>query len=391
MFSAFFIERPKFALVIAIVMTLAGALSVYMLPVTEYPHISPPNIVVNAVYPGASAGIVEATVAAPIEDAVNGVEDMIYMSSKSANDGSYSLMVTFKVGADADMALVRVQNRVKLAEPSLPAEVRAMGLSISERSPDMLKIISFTSPDNSLDYKFISNYVKINLQSALSRVEGISAANILGEADYSMRLWLDPDRMTNLGLSVMDIRDALLEQNVQVAAGKIGAPPFDGSLQTEYTLQAKGRLQDVKVVEELSQYFPDGLEYVISYDTTRYVSTAVNQVLISLFQAVALVIAITFLFLGSWRATLVPAVAIPVSLVATFSVLQMLDMSRGGRSHYRYHAGVVGRLCPGGDAAWHHGRDVPAVCGNHLRRRGVFLCQRANAEPRAVQLAVATG
>ena len=391
MFSAFFIERPKFALVIAIVMTLAGALSVYMLPVTEYPHISPPNIVVNAVYPGASAGIVEATVAAPIEDAVNGVEDMIYMSSKSANDGSYSLMVTFKVGADADMALVRVQNRVKLAEPSLPAEVRAMGLSISERSPDMLKIISFTSPDNSLDYKFISNYVKINLQSALSRVEGISAANILGEADYSMRLWLDPDRMTNLGLSVMDIRDALLEQNVQVAAGKIGAPPFDGSLQTEYTLQAKGRLQDVeefnnivlrarndgsaiylrdvarvelgqadynfsgeingspavnvalytladanalaagaavdKVVEELSQYFPDGLEYVISYDTTRYVSTAVNQVLISLFQAVALVIAITFLFLGSWRATLVPAVAIPVSLVATFSVLQMLDMS----------------------------------------------------------------
>jgi len=246
MFSAFFIERPKFALVIAIVLTLAGALSGYMLPVTEYPHISPPNIVVSGIYPGASAEVVEATVAAPIEDAVNGVEDMIYMSSKSANDGSYSLMVTFKVGADPDMALVRVQNRVKLAEPSLPSEVRAMGLSIAERSPDMLKIVSFTSPDNSLDYKFISNYVKINVQSALARVEGISAANILGEADYSMRLWLDPDRMTNLGLSVADIRDALLEQNVQVAAGKIGAPPFDGMLQTEYTLQAKGRLQDVE-------------------------------------------------------------------------------------------------------------------------------------------------
>lgn len=391
MFSAFFIERPKFALVIAIVLTLAGALSGYMLPVTEYPHISPPNIVVSGIYPGASAEVVEATVAAPIEDAVNGVEDMIYMSSKSANDGSYSLMVTFKVGADPDMALVRVQNRVKLAEPSLPSEVRAMGLSIAERSPDMLKIVSFTSPDNSLDYKFISNYVKINVQSALARVEGISAANILGEADYSMRLWLDPDRMTNLGLSVADIRDALLEQNVQVAAGKIGAPPFDGMLQTEYTLQAKGRLQDVEefnnivlrarndgsaiylrdiarvelgqaeynfsgeidgrpavnlalytladanalaagaavdaAVEELSRYFPGGLDYVISYDTTRYVSTAVNQVLISLLQAVALVIAITFLFLGNWRATLVPAVAIPVSLVATFSVLQLLGMS----------------------------------------------------------------
>ena len=391
MFSAFFIERPKFALVIAIVMTLAGGLSVYMLPVTEYPHISPPNIVVSGVYPGASAEIVEATVAAPIEDAVNGVEDMIYMSSKSANDGSYSLMVTFKVGADADMALVRVQNRVKLAEPSLPSEVRAMGLSIAERSPDMLKMIGFTSPDNSLDYKFISNYVKINVQSALARVEGISAANIMGEADYSMRLWLDPDRMTNLQLSVADIRDALLEQNVQVAAGKIGAPPFDGPLQTEYTLQAKGRLQDVeefnnivlrarndgsaiylrdvarvelgqadynfsgeidghpavnvalytladanalaagaavdKALVELSRYFPAGLEYINSYDTTRYVSTAVRQVLISLLEAVALVIAITFMFLGNWRATLVPAVAIPVSLVATFAVLQMLGMS----------------------------------------------------------------
>lgn len=391
MFSAFFIDRPKFALVIAIVMTLAGGLSAYMLPVTEYPNISPPNIVVSGVYPGASAEVVEATVGTVIEDAVNGVEDMIYMSSKSANDGSYALTVTFKVGTDADMALVRVQNRVKLAETSLPAEVRATGLSIAERSPDMLKIVSFTSPDDSLDYKFISNYVKINVQSALARVEGISAANILGEADYSMRVWLDPDRMTSLGLSVADIQSALLEQNVQVAAGKIGAPPFDGPLQTEYTLQAKGRLQDVeefndivlrarsdgsaiylrdvarvelgqsgynfsgeinghpavnvamytladanalasgaainKALEELARYFPEGLEYVISYDTTRYVSTAVNQVLRSLIEAVVLVIAITYLFLGNWRATLVPTLAIPVSLVATFSVLQLLGMS----------------------------------------------------------------
>ena len=391
MFSAFFIDRPKFALVIAIVMTMAGGLSIYMLPVTEYPAIAPPSIQVRAAYPGASAEVVEATVGTPIEDAVNGVEDMIYMSSKSANDGSYSLTVTFKVGSDADMALVRVQNRVKLAEPSLPVEVNAMGLSIAERSPDMLKIVSFTSPDNSLDYKFISNYVKINVQSALARVEGISSADILGEADYSMRLWLDPDRMANLGLSVADIHAALREQNVQVAAGKIGAPPFDGPLQTEYTLQVKGRLQEVeefneivlraredgsaiylrdvarvelgqsdynffgeinakpavnvalytladanalasgaavdKIIEDLSGYFPAGLDYIISYDTTRYVSTAVRQVVIALFQAVALVIAITFMFLGNWRATLVPTLAIPVSLVATFAVLQLLGMS----------------------------------------------------------------
>jgi HAE1 family hydrophobic/amphiphilic exporter-1 len=391
MFSAFFIQRPKFALVIAIVMTLAGALSIFKLPITEYPPIAPVNIIVKATYAGASAEVVEATVGAPVEDAVNGVEDMIYMSSKSANDGSYTLTVTFKVGADADMALVRVQNRVKLAEPSLPAEVRATGLSVAERSPDMLKILSFYSPDGSLDYKFISNYVKINLLSALARVEGISTATTLGGADYSMRLWLDPDRMANLGLSVVDVRSALQEQNVQVAAGKIGAPPFDGTLQTEYTLRAKGRLEDVEdfnnivlrarpdgsaiylrdvarvelgqdsynyfgeidgnpavnvafytladanalasgaaidaKVKELAAAFPQGLAYATSYDTTRYVSTAVNDVLHSLFEAVVLVVAISFLFLGNWRAALVPTVAIPVSLVATFAVLLLLGMS----------------------------------------------------------------
>ncbi|MEZ5569649.1 MAG: multidrug efflux RND transporter permease subunit [Halioglobus sp.] len=391
MFSAFFIERPKFALVISIVLTLAGGLSIYMLPVTEYPSISPPNIQVSGVYPGASAEVVETTVGTPIEDAVNGVENMIYMSSKSANDGSYSLTVTFEVGSDPDMALVRVQNRVKLAEPSLPAEVTAMGLKIEERSPDILKIVSFTSPDDSLDYKFISNYVKINVQSALARLDGISTASILGEADYSMRLWLDPAKMANLGLSVMDVRSALQEQNVQVAAGKIGAPPFEGNLQTEYTLRTKGRLQEVEefqnvvlraradgsaiylkdvarvelgqsdysffgeidgkpavnvalylladanaldagaavdaLVADLSQQFPEGLDYVISYDTTRYVATAVNDVVVSLFQAVLLVIAVTFVFLGDWRATLVPTVAIPVSLVATFAVLLLAGMS----------------------------------------------------------------
>jgi len=391
MFSAFFIERPKFALVIAIVLMLAGGLSVYMLPVTEYPSISPPNIQVSAVYPGASAEVVETTVGTPIEDAINGVEDMIYMSSKSGNDGSYNLTVTFAVGSDPDMALVRVQNRVKLAEPSLPTEVTATGLRIEERSPDILKIVSFTSPDDSLDYKFISNYVKINIQSALSRLEGISTATILGEADYSMRLWLDPDKMANLGLSVTDIRSALREQNVQVAAGKIGSPPYEGKLQTEYTLRTKGRLQEVEefenvvlraradgsaiylkdvarvelgqsdysflgeidgkpavnvalylladanalqagaavgaLVEDLSAQFPQGLDYVISYDTTRYVDAAVNDVVVSLFQAVALVIAVTFVFLGNWRATLVPSVAIPVSLVATFAVLLLAGMS----------------------------------------------------------------
>jgi HAE1 family hydrophobic/amphiphilic exporter-1 len=391
MFSAFFIGRPKFALVISIVLTMAGLIAIQILPVAEYPGISPPNIVVGGNYAGASAEVVEQTVGIPIEDAVNGVEDMIYMSSKSANDGSYRLTVTFAVGSDPDMALVRVQNRVKLAEPKLPAEVRAQGLNIDQQSPDMLKIVSFYSPNESLDYKFISNYIKINIQSSMTRLAGISKADILGEAAYSMRLWLDPNRMARLRITTGDVLHALKEQNIQVAAGKVGAPPFEGNLQTEYTLQTKGRLQQPDefgsivlranpdgsavylrdlarielgqasygisgkvngkpavnlsmytlpganalaageradaLLEELSAYFPDDLEYMIGYDTTRYINTAVNQVVISLFEAVLLVIAITFLFLGNWRAALIPTLAIPVSLIASFAVLLAMGMT----------------------------------------------------------------
>ncbi len=391
MFSAFFIRRPKFAMVISIALTLAGLLALASLPINEYPSISPVSIVVSGSYPGASAEVVESSVGIPVEDAVNGVEDMIYMTSKSANDGSYSLTVTFKVGADPDMALVRVQNRVKLAERSLPQEVTAIGLNVSERSPDMLKIVSFQSPDGSLDYKFISNYVKINVAPVMSRIEGVSSTRILGEADYSMRLWLNPERMAVLGISVEEVASALREQNVQVAAGKIGAPPFKGRLQTEYTLQTQGRLHDVKEFENivlrarpdgsaiylkdiarvelgqasygivgetdghpavnLAMYqmanvnalevggevdaamkkvaagFPAGMTYSIGYDTTRYVSTAVKQVGRSLFEAVILVILVTYVFLGNWRAALVPSIAIPVSLVASFTVLMLAGMS----------------------------------------------------------------
>ena len=378
-------------MVISIVLTIAGLIAIKVLPITEYPPIAPPTISVFGVYPGASAEVVEQTLAAPIEDAVNGVEDMIYMSSKSGNDGSYSLSVTFKVGSDADMALVRVQNRVKLAEPKLPQEVRSQGLSIDKQSPDMLMIISLQSPDGSLDYGFLSNYIKINLLGSLSRTEGISSAKILGAADYSMRLWLDPNRMANLKITTSDILNALKEQNVQVAAGKIGSPPATSNLQTEYSLRTKGRLQnpeefedivlraegdssivylkDVARVElgqadygtygefnnkpavnialylipdanalesgrlvkekmaELSQYFPAGVEYNIGYDTTRYISTSIQQVVISLLQAVGLVILITYIFLGNVRSTLIPAIAIPVSLIATFAVLLAVGMS----------------------------------------------------------------
>ncbi len=391
MFSAFFVQRPKFALVISIVLTLAGALALTRLPVAEFPPISPPQVSVSAIYPGASATVLEETVAGPIEDAVNGIEGMLYMSSRSSNAGFYTLNVTFALGTDPEMAQVEVQNRVRLAEASLPQEVRDQGLTVNRRSPDILLLVSAYSPNDTLDYTFISNYLKINVQSALKRVPGVSDAVIMGEADYSMRLWLNPDRMATLGVTTGDVFSALREQNVQVPAGKVGAPPFVSGQQTEYTLQLRGRLQsvaefrdvvlraapdgslvrlrDVARVElgrssyaaigevnghpavnlavfmqpganaletgdrvkaamrELAGQFPEDLDYLINYDTTRYVSVAVRQVVQTLVIAVILVIAVTFMFLGNLRATLVPAVTIPVSLVASFAVLMLLGFS----------------------------------------------------------------
>lgn len=391
MISKTFIERPRFAIVIALVIALAGLMSVLVLPVSEYPEVAPPQVKVQAAWPGASATVMEESVGQIIEDAVNGVEGMEYMSSNSANDGSYSLTITFGVGADPDMALVRVQNRVKLAEPALPAEVRSQGLVIDKISPDILFTVNLYSPDESLEEIFIANYALINIQSRLKRVQGVSDAKVFSAADYSMRLWLNPVAMNNLGITTDDIANALKEQNVQAPAGKIGAPPFEGDLSTEYTLQVKGRLKnkeefediilrvsdsgavvrvrDVAQVElgqlgytitgnfknkpatvmavyllpganalntgqavkdtlaEMHATFPAGMEYEVGYDTTRYVKVAIQQVVISLMQAVGLVVLITFIFLGDWRPTLVPTVAIPVSLIGTFAIMLATGMT----------------------------------------------------------------
>ncbi|HEY7774720.1 MAG TPA: multidrug efflux RND transporter permease subunit [Marinagarivorans sp.] len=391
MISKTFIERPKFAMVIALVITLAGLIANRLLPVSEYPEVAPPQVKVQAKWPGASATVMEESVGQVIEDVVNGVEGMAYMSSNSANDGSYNLTITFDVGDDPDMALVRVQNRVKLAEPSLPADVRAQGLTISKISPDILFTVNLYSPDGSLDELFIANYSLINIQNRLKRVAGVSDAVVFSTADYSMRLWLKPAQMTALEITTADISSALSEQNIQAPAGKIGAPPYDGELSTEYTLQLKGRLKSVQEFEniilrvsddgavvrvkdvakiELGQLdykvsgsyknrpatvmalylspganslitgadvkatlaamrdgFPAGLAYDIGYDTTRYVAVSIQQVTTSLFQAVLLVVLITFVFLGNWRPTLVPTIAIPVSLIGTFAVLLMAGMT----------------------------------------------------------------
>lgn len=391
MISRTFIERPKFAMVVALVITLGGLIARLILPVSEYPEVAPPRVEVKASWPGASAEVMEEAVGQVIENMVNGVEGMEYMTSNSANDGSYKLTITFGVGDDSDMVLVRTQNRVSLAEPSLPAEVRAQGLTVDKISPDILFTVNLFSPDGSLDELFIANYAIINVQNRLKRIPGVSDAVIFSTADYSMRLWLDPVRMTSLGITPDDIAAALKEQNIQAPAGKIGAPPYTGSLSTEYTLQLKGRMQsedefrniilrvsddgaivrlkdvaDVKLgqldykvsgnyknrpatvmaiytlpganalltgdavkaeLQAMQKNFPQGLEYDVGYDTTRYVNVSISQVTTSLLQAVGLVVLITFIFLGDWRPTLVPSVAIPVSLIGTFGVMLMAGMS----------------------------------------------------------------
>ncbi|RJX75747.1 efflux RND transporter permease subunit [Vibrio sinensis] len=387
MLSRFFIQRPKFALVISIILTLAGLISLAILPVAEYPKISPPSVSVNAYYTGASAETVEQAIADPIETSVNGVENMIYMSSKSANDGSYSLNVTFDVGTDPDMAQVNVQNRVSQIESKLPQEVRMVGVTVKKRSPDLLMVLNFYSPDGKFDDQFLINYINLNVKDQLARVKGISEVNVIGGGEYAMRVWLDPEKMANLHLTTSDVYAALAEQNVQVAAGRIGAAPYNDAQEVQFNLVAKGRLESVEefekvvlransdgssvyladvarvelgkkfydgsglfrgqdasivalslqsdanalesgqavmdLLENLSVNFPDGMSYETSYDTTLFVAESIKGVIKTLIEAILLVIAVTYLFLGSGRATLIPVVAIPVSLIGTFAIMQM--------------------------------------------------------------------
>ncbi len=391
MFSQFFINRPKFAFVVSIVITLAGLLAIPVLPVAQFPQIAPPNISVTASYPGASADIVQSTVAAPLEAEVNGVEGMIYMSSKSSNDGSYSLNVTFKTGYNSDLAQINVQNRINKALPRLPQDVRRTGVQVEKQSSNMLLIINLISPNESFDSLFLSNYAKLQVRDRLARIPGVSKAEIIGAMDYSMRMWLNPDGMAALGVTVPEVIKAIEDQNIQVAAGQIGGAPTTETQQFQYTLQTQGRLADTEAFEQIvlraredgsivymrdiarvelgaqsynaygslnnspstilslyqqpdanalevadavraemqaiSKNFPDDLEYAILYDTTRFVEVSLKEVVETLFIALVLVIIVVFAFLGDWRSTLIPAIAIPVSLIGTFAVMLALGMS----------------------------------------------------------------
>ncbi len=390
-FVALFIDRPVLATVIAILIVLAGAVSIPLIPVAQFPPIIPPTVQVAATFTGASADVVERTVTLPIEEQVNGVEGMIYMSSNSSNDGRMTLTVTFELGTDPDIATVNVNNRVAVAEPRLPEDVRRFGVTVRKQSPDLTLVVSLFSPDGSRDPLFLSNYALINVTDNLKRVPGVGEITIFGERRYSMRIWLDPDRLAKLGLAASDVIAAVREQNLQLAAGLVGASPAPEGQQLEFTLITKGRLTTVEEFEEiviraepggsvlrlgdvarvelgaqsytgftklsgaptttigvfqlpdanaldvadgvraemarLAERFPPGVQWQVGYDPSSFVSESIGEVVRTLFEASLLVFLVVFLFLQDWRATLIPAVTIPVSLIGTFAFMNALGLT----------------------------------------------------------------
>ncbi len=388
----FFIQRPIFASAIAAILVLAGAICFFLLPVSQFPEITPPQVVVAANYPGASAQVVADTVTTPLEQQINGVEGMTYMSSASSNDGSSTITVTFKVGYPLNIAAVDVQNRVSQAASSLPAIVNQGGVTIKKQNPNFVLIVNLVSPDKSVDSVTLSNYAYLQIVDQLKRLPGVGDVQMFGERRYSMRVWLDPDKLANLGVTAVEVQNAIAEQNVQVAAGKIGQSPAPPGTSFELQVNAQGRLTDpqefsniivradptsgavvrlrdvarvelgalqysssaffgkdptvvmaifqmpgsnaldlqkqVKTkMEELSKRFPPGIAYAMHYDTTRFVSAAMHDVVITLIEALILVVLVVFVFLQSWRATIIPTIAIPVSLIATLAVMQIFGFS----------------------------------------------------------------
>ncbi|QDU78653.1 Efflux pump membrane transporter BepE [Polystyrenella longa] len=391
MFSHFFINRPIFATVLSIVIVILGSVAYLVLPVAQYPEVTPPTIQVSTIYPGANAESVADTVATPIEQEINGVEDMLYLSSSSTNDGQMNIDVTFKVGTDIDMAQVNVQNRVAIAMPKLPEEVTRQGVTTKKRSPSLLMCVNIVSPDDTYDELYLSNYVTIRIRDALARVEGVGDLIVWGARDYSMRVWLDPSLLAARDMTAGDVLRAVREQNVQVAAGQLGQPPVPTGEDFQFTINTKGRLKEVSEFEQivvktgsngetthlkdvarielgaknydisslidgkptvtlglfqlpgsnaldtatrireqmetLKKTFPTGLDYKIVYDTTGFIEQSINDVFVTLFQALGLVFLVVLIFLQSWRATIIPMVAVPVSLIGTFAGMAFFGFS----------------------------------------------------------------
>jgi hydrophobe/amphiphile efflux-1 (HAE1) family protein len=379
--SHFFIDRPIFAAVVSIVFVILGSVSFLRLPIAQYPEIAPPIINVSGQYPGASADVVASTVVTPMEEQINGVENMLYMSSNSTADGRFSIQVSFDLGTNLDIAQVQVQNRVAIAQPRLPADVRNIGVTVTKASPDLMMVVHLYSPDKSRDALFISNYATLEVTDPLTRVDGVGSITVFGSRDYSMRVWLDPDRLQSLGLTASDVTNALQAQNIQVASGVLDQPPIAhpgafqiavqtlgrlnnpdefGSIVVKQTAGAVVRLKDVAnielaaldytsnsyldhdpavalaifqrpgsnalatakgvndLMEQLAKRFPSGVKYAIVYNPTQFIQQSVDAVIDTIGEAIVLVVLVVVLFLQTWRAAIIPLVAIPVSLIGTF-------------------------------------------------------------------------
>src|SRR5918994_684932 len=356
MFSRFFIDRPIFAAVISIFIILAGLAAMRVLPIAQYPEISPPVVTVTAIYPGASAPVLESTVAAPLENAINGVEDMLYMNSTSSANGMVQIQVTFNIGADIDKAALNVNNRVKQAEAKLPQEVRRQGVTVEKGSSAFLQVLAFYSPDGRYDDIFTSNYVTLNVLDEIKRVPGTTLVQIFGAKDYAMRIWLRPDRLATLKLAPGDVIRALNEQNAQFAAGKVGEAPTAGPQELVYSVTTKGRLSEPKEFEDIILRANGDGSLLRLKDVARvelagkdysflgkyngrpatlmgiFLQPGANQlevgeVVITLVEAMILVFLVVFLFLQNWRATIIPFAAVPVSLIGTFAGLLLLGYS----------------------------------------------------------------
>jgi multidrug efflux pump len=390
-FARFFVDRPIFAAVLSLAILLVGLITVRLLPVSEYPEVTPPSVIVRAVYPGANPKVIAETVAAPLEQQINGVENMLYMSSQATSDGVMLLTITFKLGTDVDTAQVQVQNRVSQALPKLPEDVRRLGVVTVKSSPDLTMVVHLVSPDGRYDQTYLRNYAVLQVRDVLARLPGVGQVEMFGAGDYSMRVWLDPEQVANHGLTAGDVVRAIRSQNVQVAAGVIGAPPARGAVDYQLSVNATGRLateeqfgdiviragadgeltrlRDVARIElgaseyalrslldnepavalpilqapganaiqlsddvrrtmaELSKKFPEGVEYRIVYDPTIAVRDSIRAVITTLLEAIALVVLVVILFLKTWRASLIPLLAVPVSVVGTFAAMHALGFS----------------------------------------------------------------
>jgi len=388
--SKFFIDRPIFAGVISTVILLVGLIAIPLLPISEYPEVVPPSVIVKAQFPGANPKVIAQTVATPLEERINGVENMLYMFSQAASDGTLTLTVTFKLGTDPDQATQLVQNRVNQALPRLPEVTRALGVTTVKSSPDLTMVVHLTSPSERYDMLYLRNYAVLNVKDELAKIQGVGSVQSFGSGDYAMRIWLDPEKVAQRNMTANEVIAAIRRQNVQVAAGVIGGPPYDKGVELQLPINAQGRLSDPEQfneiiikrengivtrlkdvarieidaaeyglrslldnkpamaiaisqtpganaieisnkvrasMEELKKNFPEGLDYSIVYDPTVFVRGSIEAVVHTLLEAVALVVVVVILFLQTWRASIIPLLAVPISIVGTFAVMMAFGFS----------------------------------------------------------------